>query len=114
MSQVKQVAVRILTLDKQDSALNFSNCYNIEYLNFDFGVTSYEKFKSIIFNFFNKKKTDLILPHIFKEESTSSDDDENYGYEPGPPPNNRSGARSHSQEGGYVQEQPLILQDFDL
>ena len=98
MSQVKEVSVRIINFDKQETSLNFSNCDNIEILNFDFGLINYSKFRNIIINFFNKSKTDLILPHIFKEESSSDDDDDHdYRREEAQNSNNhRSGARSAS------------------
>lgn len=97
MSQVKQVSIKINTFDSRDASLNFSNCYNIESLSFDFGLENYWNFRQIITNFFNKSKTDLILPHIFKEEDSSSDDDPGYRRDDLQPPNQRSGARSLSQ-----------------
>lgn len=78
MSQVKQVNLKIIKFEKHETSLNFSNCYNIETLNFDLGLQSYSKFQLIVTNFFNKSKTDLILPQVFKEYDESSSDDNDY------------------------------------
>jgi hypothetical protein len=46
--------------------LNFTNCYNLESLNFDFAISKYGKFSTIINGYFRKIKN-LFLPKIFKE-----------------------------------------------
>lgn len=109
MSQVKWVNLKIINF-KQETSLNFSNCYNIEVLNFDLGLQSYAKFRLIVTNFFNKSKTDLILPQVFKEYDESSSDDNDYK-----PPDNSAGnrvvrpvARSLSQTNSPRQASAII------
>ena len=61
-------------------------------------------------NFFNKSKTDLILPQVFKEYDESSSDDNDYKPQDNSAANRiaRAAPRSHSQTNSPRQVQPII------
>ena len=82
MSHVQEISLKILSYSSQsDTCLLFTNCDQLEVLNMDFNIESFDHFYHIIYNYFNSFR-DLTLPKVYKysnNNQSSSSSSDNYG-----------------------------------